>query len=444
MLRKDQKREKKMLRDNEDIICAMASGLGESAIGIVRVSGVGSVELVDSVFRGKRRLTELTTYSCAYGRIYDGDDILDEVIVIVMRGPHTYTTEDTVEIDCHGGPMVMRRIMELLVSRGARAAMPGEFTKRAYMGGRIDMAEAEAVMDVIHAQNTLALRASVRQLSGELSRRVRELREALLHETAYVEAALDDPENYTVDRAELLGVAEKVGAGVAELLSHADEGRLLKEGISTAIIGRPNVGKSSLLNLLLGEERAIVTDIPGTTRDTLEEYVNIGDLTLRLIDTAGIRSTDDVVEQIGVERARSTVQDADLRLLLLDATTGITDEDAELLRMAIEQDRPTIILINKTDTTEVSTDLLSTLDDMIGDYADVSVRSVAMQGGDAHNTDEGTVGSAGSDTIGVSSAGSDTIGVSEDSTGSDITGDDGAVIPVIHISDKNRCRIGYH
>ena len=255
-----------------DTICAVATGLGKSAIGIIRVSGPEAISICDGIFVGKKSIANMETYTAAFGRIMDGDQMIDEAIVLVMRGKHTYTTEDTVEINLHGGSFVVRRVLELLVKNGIRIAEPGEFTKRAFLGGRIDMTEAEAVMDVINAETEKSLGTSMKQLAGKLSGEITPLREKLLYNTAYIESALDDPENYSLD-----GFGEKLRVDVQEvidriqkLLSTSEEGRVIREGIKTAIVGRPNVGKSSMLNFLLGENRAIVTEIEGTTRDTLE------------------------------------------------------------------------------------------------------------------------------------------------------------------------------
>ena len=332
-----------------DTICAVATGLGKSAIGMIRVSGPDAIRVCDDIFRGKKRISEMDTFTAAFGRIMDGDTVLDEAVVLVMKAPHTYTTEDTVEIDLHGGTYVVKRVMELLIKRGIRTAEPGEFTKRAFLGGRIDMTEAEAVMDVINAETNMALSASVNQLTGRLRTEIMELREKLLYNTAYIESALDDPENYSLEgfSEKLENTVREVVSSIENLIDTSDEGRMIKEGIKTAIVGRPNAGKSSILNLLLGENRAIVTDIEGTTRDTLEEYVSIDGIMLRLIDTAGIRNTSDVVEQIGVDRARKSADEADLVLLILDGSEALTENDFEIIKLL--EGKKTIILINKSD-----------------------------------------------------------------------------------------------
>ncbi len=334
---------------DSDTICAIATGMGQSAIGIIRISGEDAIEKADKIFRGKRKLSELQSFTASFGGIYDGDKKLDEVIALVMRGPHTYTTEDTVELDCHGGPLVMKRVTELLIREGIRPAEPGEFTKRAFLGGRIDMTEAEAVMDVISAENDMALASSLEQLSGSLREKTVSLRDRILHETAFIESAIDDPENYSLDgySEKLDDIIEGLSKEIESLISTSDEGHIIREGIRTAIVGRPNVGKSSIMNMLTGTDRAIVTDIEGTTRDTLEEYINLGGITLKLIDTAGIRDTEDVVEKIGVDRAIESMEAADLIMLVLDSSESLTDNDRELISRL--RDKRYIVLINKSD-----------------------------------------------------------------------------------------------
>ena len=380
---------------DKDTICAIATGTGSAGIGIVRLSGPEAIPIAERLFRGKRRISELNSYTAAYGHLVRGcdrkgsigrdgsgeplsgdaglsvskdrqEEVLDEVIALVMRAPHTYTTEDVVELSCHGGPLVLNRVLQELTAAGARLAEPGEFTKRAYLGGRIDLSEAEAVMDVIAAENESALSASLRQLQGSLKNAVSELREKLLYETAFIESALDDPENYSLeDYADRMRTVLTDCTGqIRGLIAGAEEGRMLRQGIRTAIVGRPNAGKSSILNLLLGEERAIVTEIAGTTRDTLEEKAILGGVQLVLIDTAGIRETADAVEQIGVQRAKAAVETADLILLVIDAAEPLSEEDTELLRSIsgsrdpAEKGRrvaPILVLLNKNDLDTVIT-----------------------------------------------------------------------------------------
>ena len=338
-----------------DTICAIATGLGKSAIGMIRVSGPDAISICDGLFEGKKKLSEMNTFTAAFGRIVDKEEILDEAIVLVMKAPHTYTTEDTVEIDLHGGTLVIRKVVDLLVRQGVRVAEPGEFTKRAFLGGRIDMTEAEAVMDVINAETDRALKTSVNQLTGKLREEIADIREKILYQTAFIESSIDDPENYSLDGYgdKLSGELNAIQARIDHLLSTADEGRLIQEGIRTAIVGRPNVGKSSILNLLLGEDRAIVTDIEGTTRDTLEEFVNIDGILLKLIDTAGIRDTSDVVEKIGVDKARSSMEDADLVMLILDGSQELTDSDRSLIEEVTG--RKAVYIINKSDKEQILT-----------------------------------------------------------------------------------------
>ena len=344
-----------------DTICAIATGLGKSAIGMIRVSGPDAISICDDIFEGKKKLSEMNTFTAAFGRIVDnkgaeseqiGKEVLDEAIVLVMKAPHTYTTEDTVEIDLHGGTLVIRKVVDLLVRCGVRVAEPGEFTKRAFLGGRIDMTEAEAVMDVINAETDRALKTSVNQLTGKLREEIADIREKILYQTAFIESAIDDPENYSLDGYgdKLADELNAIQSRIDHLLSTADEGRLIQEGIRTAIVGR----KSSILNLLLGEERAIVTDIEGTTRDTLEEYVNIDGILLKLIDTAGIRDTSDVVEKIGVDKARSSMEDADLVMLILDGSQELTDSDRSLIDEVTG--RKAVYIINKSDKKQILTE----------------------------------------------------------------------------------------
>lgn len=341
-----------------DTIAAIATALTNSGIGIIRVSGNEAFDIVDRIFRPKnkrKKLKEEKTYTVHYGHIQDGDEIIDEVLVIVMRGPHSYTAEDTVEIDCHGGVLVMKKILETVIKYGARMAEPGEFTKRAFLNGRIDLSQAEAVIDVINSKNNYALKSSVSQLSGSMSKKVKELREKLLFEIAFIESALDDPEHISLD-----GYPEKLKVTVNDMqeelnraLSTFDSGRVLSEGIRTVILGKPNAGKSSLMNVLVGEERAIVTDIAGTTRDTLEENIRLHGISLNIVDTAGIRETEDVVEKIGVDKARANADDADLLIYVVDGSCPLDENDYQIMNLI--EGRKSIVLLNKTDLEMVLT-----------------------------------------------------------------------------------------
>ena len=341
-----------------DTIAAAATAMASSGIGIIRISGSESFSVMERVFRPHNRnkkMKEQPPYTVHYGTIVDGDEVLDEVLVVLMKAPHSYTAEDTVEIDCHGGRFVMQRILELVLKSGARPAEPGEFTKRAFLNGRIDLSQAEAVMDVIQSRNQMALRSSVSQLQGSVRQEIERLRSAVLYETAYLEAALDDPEHISLEgySQELLKKVEGLCEELDRLLESSENGRLLKEGIRTVILGKPNAGKSSLLNVLLGEERAIVTEIEGTTRDILEEQLQLGSLSLVLLDTAGIRSTKDLVEQIGVERARKQAEDADLILYVADSSRPLDESDEEILELL--KGRNALVLLNKSDLTPVLT-----------------------------------------------------------------------------------------
>lgn len=339
-----------------DTIAAIATAMSSSGIGIIRISGDESVEIVDRIFsmKNEKKLSDMPTHTIHYGHIKDGDEVIDEVMVVLMRAPKSYTKEDTVEIDCHGGVYVMKRVLETVIKYGARPAEPGEFTKRAFLNGRIDLAQAESVIDIIHAKNEFALKSSEQQLSGSLSIEVKTVREKLLHEIAFIESALDDPEHISLDGypETLHGIVEAAEKEIQKLLANSDNGKILKEGISTVIIGKPNAGKSSLLNTFVGEERAIVTDIAGTTRDVLEEQINLNGIILNVIDTAGIRETDDVVEKIGVDRAKKYLNEADLVIYVVDTSTQLDENDYEI--MDLLKDRKAIILLNKSDLTPVT------------------------------------------------------------------------------------------
>lgn len=342
-----------MEKYENETIAAIATALSDSGIGIVRISGENAIYIIDNIFRsaaGRRLLTKVQSHTIHYGYIVDSDEnVIDEVMVAVMKAPRSYTTEDTVEINCHGGVLVMQKVLEAVLHAGARLAQPGEFTKRAFLNGRIDLSRAEAVIDVIHSQNEYALSSSVSQLKGQLSNKIHTLREDILYQIAFIESALDDPEHISLD-----GYPEQLATKVtyfqqeiAKLLATADNGRLIKEGISTVIVGKPNAGKSSLLNMLLGEDRAIVTEIAGTTRDALHETINLHGISLNMIDTAGIHETQDVVEKIGVERAKKYAMDADLILYVVDASGNIDEDDQNIISLL--DGKKAIILLNKSD-----------------------------------------------------------------------------------------------
>ena len=335
-----------------DTIAAIATPLTSSGIGIIRISGEDAISVAEKIFvpgRKGKRLSDEASYTAHYGYIWDEEERIDEVILLIMRGPHSYTAEDTVEIDCHGGVLVMKRILETVLKQGARIAEPGEFTKRAFLNGRIDLSQAEAVMDVIHSKNEYALQASIRQLDGAMSDRVKALREKLIYEIAFIESALDDPEHISLDgyAEHLECILYTIKKELQQAISSFENGRIMTEGIKTVILGKPNAGKSSLMNVLLGEERAIVTDIAGTTRDTLEENVKLHGLSLNLIDTAGIRDTEDIVERIGVERARKIADEADLLIYVVDGSRPLDDNDMQIMELIRE--RKAIVLLNKTD-----------------------------------------------------------------------------------------------
>lgn len=339
-----------------DTIAAIATAVGDSGIGIVRISGDEAIEIADRVYRSKndkKRLVDVKSHTIHYGFIYDGDELVDEVMVAVMRAPNTYTKENIVEIDCHGGILVMDQILEVIIKNGCRIADPGEFTKRAFLNGRIDLSKAEAVMDIIHSKNEFALKSSVKQLKGAVSDKVHSLREDILYEIAFIESALDDPEHISLEGyLEKLEVrATRIHGELKKLIDSADNGKMLKDGINTVIVGKPNVGKSSLLNLLVGEEKAIVTSVAGTTRDVLEESIRLNGVGLNIIDTAGIRNTEDEVEKIGVEKARKYAEDADLVIYVVDASCALDENDEEIMEMIA--DKKVIVLLNKSDLEQV-------------------------------------------------------------------------------------------
>ena len=341
-----------------DTIAAISTGMTSSGIGIVRISGPDAVEIAEKVYdsRNGKKLADMPTHTIHYGYIRDGEEFLDEVLVMLMRGPRSFTAEDTVEINCHGGVYAMNRILELVTRKGARLAEPGEFTKRAFLNGRIDLSQAEAVIDVINAKNEYALKSSVSQLKGSVLNAVREIREKIIYHIAYIESALDDPEHISLDGYpdQLEEQTEQWMEKIAALIASAENGKRMKEGIRTVIVGKPNAGKSSLLNVLLGEERAIVTDIAGTTRDVLEEQMSLSGISLNIIDTAGIRETEDVVEKIGVKKAKTYAKDADLVIYVVDSSTQLDENDEEIMELI--RDRKAIVLLNKMDLDPVTTE----------------------------------------------------------------------------------------
>lgn len=359
-----------------DTICAIATGMGNAGIGIIRISGSEAINIASKVFKpanDKKVVKTMKSYTAAFGGVYDGDNMIDEGILLLMKGPHTYTCEDVCELQCHGGVHVLKEVLEAVIKAGARIAEPGEFTKRAFLNGRIDMSQAESVMDIINAKNDFAVKSSLVQLKGELKDRITEMRDTILYNTAFIESALDDPEHYSLEGypQKLRVIVDNMVDNVDKLLATYDNGRVLKEGIKTVIAGKPNAGKSSLLNLLLGEDRAIVTEIEGTTRDTLEEVVNINGIILNIVDTAGIRSTDDVVEKIGVDKALKNVDNADLILYVVDGSKQLDDNDSQIISHI--KGRNVITVINKSDL-DVVVDKLLISEELPGDIIEVSAK----------------------------------------------------------------------
>jgi tRNA modification GTPase len=339
-----------------DTIAAISTSTGNSGIGIIRVSGDEAIEIVDKIFKSNKegkRLINVKSHTVNYGNIVDGEKVLDQVLVLVMKNPHSYTGEDTVEIDCHGGMLILKKVLDLVIKNGAKSAAPGEFTKRAFLKGRLDLSQAEAVMDLINSQNDFALNSSIEQLKGGVSEKIKEIRSDVIYHIAFIESALDDPEHISLDGYdnEISEMINKNISKIKKMIDTFDNGRIMKEGIKTVILGKPNAGKSSLLNRMLGEERAIVTDIEGTTRDTLEENINLNGLSLKIIDTAGIRNTDDKVEQIGVNKAKEIAEGADLIIYVVDGSKDIDENDKEILE--IIKNKKVIVLLNKTDIDRV-------------------------------------------------------------------------------------------
>lgn len=362
-----------------DTIAAIATAMTNSGIGIIRISGEDAFTVIDRIYQsknGKKKLSEEKSHTVHYGYIVDDtkeNKIIDEVMVLIMRAPNTYTREDTVEIDCHGGVLVMQKILDTVVCHGARPAEPGEFTKRAFLNGRIDLTQAESVMDVISSKNEFALKSSISQLQGSLQKEIKELREKIIYEIAFIESALDDPEHINIDGygQKLKTVAEECKERIEHLLDTADNGKILKEGIDTVIVGKPNAGKSSLMNVLLKKERAIVTDIAGTTRDVLEEQMNLNGITLNIIDTAGIRDTEDIVEKIGVDKAKDYLVNADLIIYVVDSSTPLDENDEKIMEMI--KDRTALLLLNKSDLDTVTTE------EMIASHLDQKIIKVSMK-----------------------------------------------------------------
>ena len=346
----------------KDTIAAIATAMSNSGIGIVRISGEEAFDIIQKIYRGKKEknLKEQKSHTIHYGYIVDGDEMIDEVLVMLMRGPHSFTGEDVVEIDCHGGVYVVKKILETVIKYGARPAEPGEFTKRAFLNGRMDLSQAEAVIDIINSKNEYALKSSVSQLKGSVHKKIEEIRKEILYHTAFIETALDDPEHISVDGYgdTLRKTVDNLLEQIHQLLITSDNGRMIKEGIQTVIVGKPNAGKSSLLNVLVGEERAIVTDIEGTTRDVLEEHIQLQGISLNVMDTAGIRETKDIVEKIGVDKAKNHANEADLIIYVVDASRELDENDEEIIEMI--KDKQAIVLLNKSDLeTVVTKEMLS-------------------------------------------------------------------------------------
>ncbi|NLW24374.1 MAG: tRNA uridine-5-carboxymethylaminomethyl(34) synthesis GTPase MnmE [Clostridia bacterium] len=345
-----------------DTIAAIITALGPAGVGIIRISGSEALEIGDRVYKGKKSLQEVLTHSVNYGHVYDykNKEVIDEALFLVMHGPHTFTGEDVVEIQCHGGYVVVQKVLELVLRNGARLAEPGEFSKRAFLNGKLDLSQAEAIMDIVNAKTDQSLKVAINQHQGKLSKTINKLRHNLLELLAYIEADIDFPDD-DIERLTNEEIKERILSlreRVSTILATAKRGKIIREGLNVVIIGKPNVGKSSLLNALLKENRAIVTDIPGTTRDAIEEFINLGGVPIKIIDTAGIRDTEDLVEKIGVEKAKEFINKADLVLFVLDILTGVTEADRNILNNYLK-DVPTIVLVNKSDLKDSNFDIES-------------------------------------------------------------------------------------
>lgn len=352
-------------KSEKDTIAAISTAVSDSGIGIVRISGEEAIEIADKVYLGKnnKRLISQRTHTIHYGYIVDNGTIIDEVLVMIMKGPKSFTGEDTIEINCHGGVYVVNRVLEIVIRNGARPAEPGEFTKRAFLNGRIDLSQAEAVIDVIQSENEYALQSSVNQLRGSIKNKISDVRKKILYQTAFIESALDDPEHISVDGygEQLKEVVLELMGEIQKMIDSASDGKVIKEGIQTVILGKPNVGKSSLLNALIGEDRAIVTDIAGTTRDVLQEHIRLKGISLNIMDTAGIRKTDDVIEKIGVDKAINHAKESDLIIYIVDSSIPLDSNEFNTLQLLKE--KKSIILLNKSDLTSAVQ-----IDDIVTEY----------------------------------------------------------------------------
>lgn len=362
-----------------ETIAAISTGMTNAGIGIVRISGEDAFSAADRIFRGKEKISECKSHTIHYGYIVDGDITVDQVLVMVMKGPRTFTGEDTVEINCHGGTYVVTRVLDAVLRHGGvRPAQPGEFTKRAFLNGKMDLSQAEAVGDLISSSNDYALKNSVNQLKGNIRNRINDIRNKIIYQTAFIESALDDPEHYSFEGydAKLRKNVEEIIYELNKLINSYRNGKVFKEGIQTVIVGKPNAGKSSLLNVLAGHERAIVTEIEGTTRDVIEEQINLQGITLNVVDTAGIRQTDDKVEKIGVDKAVDYVENADLVIYVADSSRNLDENDEKILDMIY--DKKKIVLLNKSDLEPVVTREM--IEEKAGDAPVIEVSAAEERG----------------------------------------------------------------